>query len=858
MTSARLRKVLVEDRTARVDGCGALFYEDPVVAAPPGGPQAAPVPEAAVFPYTATFTLHSRPGALRTIYLDFKGFRLAGSAWNANYNHGTAWDLVPYDSDGNPGSYSNAEQDVVQDVWRRVSEDYAPFDVDVTTEDPGFDAIDRSSAGDPRFGTRAVITDDAVIGGVCNCGGLGYLGAFDATVDTSMYHSYYQPAVVFANNLYGGTDPKSIAEATSHEVGHNLGLSHDGTPTEEYYRGAGVWAPIMGVGYYVPLVQFSKGEYPGASNTEDDFAVITSHGATAAPDDHADVRTSATALGPLPSGVDGEISTAADVDWFRFTGTGGSVTISATPAAVSPNLDMKISLYNSAGTLVASADPASAFVDTDHASGLGATLDTSTLAGAAYYLQIDGVGAGSVASGGYSDYGSTGRYSLSVASDAAPVITTSSLPSTVVGRPYSKLLGSAGGTGALTWSLASGTLPAGLALGTSTGTLSGTPTSNTTTNFTLRVTDGASMSSTRSFTVTPGLAITSQSLPEATTGAAYSATLAGAGGAGPYTWAVTSGSLPAGLSLSGNRISGTPSVVGTTAVTVRMTDSASRTASSVITITVTGPFVLGDQSWSPGVVGIETPRLLYASGGRPSYIWTLESGSVPPGMELTSSGWIQGTPTAVGTFTFTVRATDRSGRTATAGATLVIAPPAPTMIAIAPTSGPAAGGTTVTIAGTNLSGAISVSFGDTPAVSFSVVNATTVTAVSPAHAPGEVDLTVTTPGGTTSAGPWSTFTYLTSALGGLNGTVTTPSGTLRGAQVRIYPTTGTSPVAVAVSAADGTWSVSLPTGSYEVQVVPPSGRHVRRWVGGASRALATDFHVVSAFVGTGTTSLTAR
>jgi len=151
-----------------------------------------------------------------------------------------------------------------------------------------------------------------------------------------------------------------------------------------------------------------------------------------------------------------------------------------------------------------------------------------------------------------------------------------------------------------------------------------------------------------------------------------------------------------------------------------------------------------------------------------------------------------------------------------------------------------------------------VSFGGTAAASFSVVNSTTVTAISPARAAGEVDVVVTTPGGSTATNANSKFTFVAPAPGGLNGTVTTTSGPLRGAQVRIYSTTGATPLAVAVSAADGTWSVALPAGAYEVQVVPPSGRHLRTWVGGAGRASATDFVVTSGSTGTGTTSLTAR
>lgn len=84
----------------------------------------------------------------------------------------------------------------------------------------------------------------------------------------SNYHSYYSPALVYYNNMAGGINAGTetyIAEAAAHEFGHNLGLSHDGTTTgTTYYAGHGSglvsWAPIMGVGYYNNVTQWSKDE----------------------------------------------------------------------------------------------------------------------------------------------------------------------------------------------------------------------------------------------------------------------------------------------------------------------------------------------------------------------------------------------------------------------------------------------------------------------------------------------------------------------------------------------------------------------------------------------------------------------
>ena len=93
----------------------------------------------------------------------------------------------------------------------------------------------------------------------CSCGGVAYVGIFDNVGDT------YKPALVFFDMLGSGNE-KYVAEAISHEAGHNMGLNHDGAAGTGYYQGHGSgatgWAPIMGVGYYQPLVQWSKGEYP--------------------------------------------------------------------------------------------------------------------------------------------------------------------------------------------------------------------------------------------------------------------------------------------------------------------------------------------------------------------------------------------------------------------------------------------------------------------------------------------------------------------------------------------------------------------------------------------------------------------
>ena len=216
-----------------------------------------------------------------------------------------------------------------------MAEDDPPFDVDVTTADPGAAAITRSGTGDTQFGTRALITDAPEIGSSCNCGGLAYVGVFDEPGS----HAHDQPALVFAENR--ASNAKYIAEATSHEVGHNFDLSHDGTPAQGYYTGHAARAPIMGVGYYKPIAQWSKGEYEGANNLQ--RTTWPRSPPTAGlrwlmrPPDLGSGRA---APGPTASADVAEIVTSdADSDVFEVSAGAGPSTFTVTPAPNSPNLD---------------------------------------------------------------------------------------------------------------------------------------------------------------------------------------------------------------------------------------------------------------------------------------------------------------------------------------------------------------------------------------------------------------------------------------------------------------------------------------------------------------------------------------
>lgn len=406
MSVARLSKILRTDPTAALSERGRLFYKDSVPDLQHRGQVSV---AAAPFPLEDTFLLHSNPGSDRTIFLDFDGMLVTGTEWNAEGVPDAtypAWTI-----DGNADTFSSTERAAIQAVWQQVSEDYAAFDVDVTTEDQGDGVIDRNGAGDQQYGAHALITPSSVAAdAICGSGGCGGV-AFTDVFDTTFSHQDAQPAWIFSQYLTGdpfmASDAKYIAEAAAHEVGHQLSLGHDGDGDDpDYYAGHSPWAPIMGAGYDQPIVQWSKGDYSGATNHEDDLAMITSHGLSYRADEAG--GSIGTASG-LPSGT-AYITTRSDKDFYDLGECEGALTIDAEAAPVSPDLDIELRLYDGNGTLVDSDNPASARVSDFVASGMSASIDTTVEAGS-YVVSVDGVGNGSAVSG-YDDYASIGAYTL--------------------------------------------------------------------------------------------------------------------------------------------------------------------------------------------------------------------------------------------------------------------------------------------------------------------------------------------------------------------------------------------------------------------------------------------------------------
>jgi hypothetical protein len=408
------------------DAAGAILYAD---AFPP--PPAAARTDAAstpvtidgtvnVSPFPAALKFHSRPGAVNVIFLDFDGHSVSGTAWNTSLGRDPI-PAVAFSADSDYSTFSDAEQLIIRRVWQRVAEDYAPFDVDVTTEAPA--AFNSQTA-------HALITRSTDANGASNpyptSGGVAYIDVFGLASYVS-----YQPAWIYSDNL--SENENYIGEATSHEVGHNMGMSHDGTTTgSAYYEGHGSgatgWAPIMGVGYYQPMTQWSKGEYYLANNTTDDDLAIISGKLTYRADDHGATLASAVFL-QMTGGTNilsttpetdpdntgtankGIIATAGDVDLWALVTGGGPVRIDVNPW-IGPsglrggNLDVRLRLLNGAGTVLAEDNPA---LETR------ASIQTS-LTNGVYYLEVSGTGTGTPLANppsGYTAYASIGQYFIS-------------------------------------------------------------------------------------------------------------------------------------------------------------------------------------------------------------------------------------------------------------------------------------------------------------------------------------------------------------------------------------------------------------------------------------------------------------
>jgi hypothetical protein len=408
---------LANDDSAYVDSSGQLFFAD-FDWSDEGPERAAPTSEQIIDaqPTANAFDLHSRPGSNKTIYLDFDGDTTTNSGWTKE-NGLTTKTVPPFDRDGIPGSFSDTERNYIINVWQSVSEDYAPFDVDVTTQLPPSTALSIDFPGDVVYGVKTAITPEKWL---CACAGIAYVNVFSDSLPQTL-RAYYSPAWAFPTaDMTAGM----LAQVISHEVGHNLGLTHDGIAGVEdsYYRGHNNWTPIMGLATSRTYTQWSRGEYAVADNPEDDLAIIGQQIPLVA-DTAGSTPATARVVPITATNIEQTtISSGSDVDVYRVDGA-TLVQPTLRMAPFGPNLFATLKILDANGNPIA----------TSPATSTSTSLTYSSLSASTYYLVVESAASGTPSTG-FSTYGSIGVYSLQlVLLDTPPSVSNISVAPTADG-----------------------------------------------------------------------------------------------------------------------------------------------------------------------------------------------------------------------------------------------------------------------------------------------------------------------------------------------------------------------------------------------------------------------------------------
>ncbi|WP_162782219.1 putative Ig domain-containing protein [Arenimonas caeni] len=321
----------------------------------------------------------------------------------------------------------------------------------------------------------------------------------------------------------------------------------------------------------------------------------------------------------------------------------------------------------------------------------GNTLSGTPTAPGSYPVTVTATDTGSTGTG--APFTIAQNYTIDV---PAPVIVVdpATLPDPVVSTAYNQVITASGGLAPYSFAVTAGALPSGITLAPG-GTLSGTTNEVGTFNFTVTATDNFGQTGSRAYTVTvaaPTLTMTpAPGTLSAPYGAAFSQVFTAGGGSGSFSYALT-GTLPAGMSFSGNTLSGTPVAPGSYPVTVTATDTMLTGAGAPFsiaqnyTIDVPAPTIVVDPATlANGIAGEAYAATLTANGGIGPYGFAVSAGALPPGLTLSTGGALSGTPTASGSFAFTVTATDANGQTGSRDYTLVTAVP---VLSVTPASLP--------------------------------------------------------------------------------------------------------------------------------------------------------------------------
>ncbi|MFK3648920.1 putative Ig domain-containing protein [Lysobacter enzymogenes] len=376
----------------------------------------------------------------------------------------------------------------------------------------------------------------------------------------------------------------------------------------------------------------------------------------------------------------------AGPDSFTYTATNGAGT--SAPATVTitvgnPTITVTASgpftaqigvAYTQTFTWNGGAQPFTGFQVTGLPAGLSVTATTANSA------TVSGTpsAAGSFSLNASATDASTGNGPFTVGqaftlSVSAPTLTLTPAAGTLnatYGAAFSQTHVAGGGTAPYNYTISAGALPAGLSLDAATGVLAGTPTVTGLYTFSVRARDsstgaGAPFARTQNYVMqvqAPTIVVSPTSFAAAQVGVAYSATATASGGIGPYTFAIPAGSAPPGLTMSSTgTLSGTPTAGGSFNFMVIATDANGQTGNRAYIFSVATPtLAIAPATLPNGGVAQPYSQTLTASGGTPAYSFAVTAGSLPAGLSLSSGGVVSGTPTAGGTFNFTVTVTDSS------------------------------------------------------------------------------------------------------------------------------------------------------------------------------------------------------
>lgn len=480
------------------------------------------------------------PGFPAVLYIDFDGEMVTDSSWNGGSTINAA-----------PSGLTLAQQ---EEIRRRVAEDFRPFQITVTTD------AARYAAALPQQRMRCIVTDmgqstpaDWLISGAA---GVAMLGSWAEAGEGGYTENI--PVWVGADRINHNT--QDIAFAIAHEVGHTLGLSHDGlkrffSTTDDYYfgRGSGAtgWGPIMGAPYGRKFTQWSKGDYidstsvsptvrvvKSGNNTEDDLAIIadiTNHtGFRAAAASTLTVATALAAPGATTISASGVVVGSGATAMFAFAAT-GTVSLALADDTTGtnddglPNLTARLVLHNSIGTAIATA---SAVLGSNYP-----TL-TASVAPGIYYLAVTSVGVGTTTTG-WTNYGSLGQFrvtgSVTLPASLVPTVRGIAEATGVQGASFSYQIEAAAGAGGLSYEAAG--LPPGLACNSISGVITGTASAAGLYSVTLSATNPAG-TGTRALTLTV--------LPTTLTAAIEAPSALGFTTGGNAGWLVDSAVSPAG------------------------------------------------------------------------------------------------------------------------------------------------------------------------------------------------------------------------------------------------------------------------------------------------------------------------